>query len=266
MDNSETGQVSGSAAEIYEEFFLPALFQEWAGRVADAAKLQPGHRVLDVACGTGVLAREVAERVGKTGAVVGLDPNEGMLAVAKRKAPEISWQQGRAEAIPFDSESFDSVVSQFGLMFFEDQLSAIREMFRVLRPGGNLTVAVWDLLENSPGYLAMTELLERLFGGHVSNALRAPFNLGDTDRLSSLFRDAGLPKIEIKTVDGTARFPSIRSWVHTDVRGWTLADMIDDAQYELLVEESEKTLHRFVTADGTVAFGAPAHIVTASKH
>ena len=75
MDESERGQVSGNAAEVYEEFFLPALFQEWAGRVADAAKLRPGQRVLDVACGTGVLARAVAGRVGKTGAVVGLDLN-----------------------------------------------------------------------------------------------------------------------------------------------------------------------------------------------
>lgn len=141
---SERGQVSHSAAEVYEEVFVPILMQ-WAGRVADAARVQPGQRVLDVACGTGVLARAVAERVGPQGAVVGLDLNEGMLAVAGRKAPHVEWRQGRAEDLPFESQSFDRVVSQFGLMFFADR-RAVQEMVRVLRPGGHLAVAVWGRL------------------------------------------------------------------------------------------------------------------------
>jgi ubiquinone/menaquinone biosynthesis C-methylase UbiE len=121
MSDRETGQVARSAAEVYEEFFLPALIQQWASRVAGAAGIQTGERALDVACGTGVLARTVAERVGPNGAVVGVDINEGMLAVARKKAPEIEWKQGRAETLPLDSDSFDAVVSQFGLMFFEDR-------------------------------------------------------------------------------------------------------------------------------------------------
>jgi ubiquinone/menaquinone biosynthesis C-methylase UbiE len=125
MSDSETGQVTRSPAEVYEEFFLPALLQQWTSRVADAAGIQSGERVLDVACGTGVLARAVAERVGPSGAVIGVDINEGMLAVARRKAPAIAWKQGRAEALPLDSESFDAVVSQFGLMFFQDRRVAL---------------------------------------------------------------------------------------------------------------------------------------------
>src|SRR5262245_61490850 len=117
MNDSDKGQVSRNAAEVYEEFFVPALFQEWTSRVAGAAKIQAGQRVLDVACGTGILARTVAERVGPAGSVVGLDMNEGMLAVAARKAPQIEWRQGISEALPFDGDSFEAVVSQFGLMF-----------------------------------------------------------------------------------------------------------------------------------------------------
>jgi ubiquinone/menaquinone biosynthesis C-methylase UbiE len=111
MSESERGQVSRSAAEVYEEFFVPALFEEWTDRVAEAARVGPGARVLDVACGTGVLARKVAGRVGSTGSVVGLDVNDGMLAVARRAAPGIEWRQGRAEALPFGDASFDAVVS-----------------------------------------------------------------------------------------------------------------------------------------------------------
>lgn len=265
MSKSKTGQVTRSAAEVYEEFFVPALFQEWASRVADAAQISPGQHILDVACGTGVLAREVAERVGESGSVAGLDLNEGMLAVAKHKAPKIEWRQGRAETLPFDSNSFDAVVCQFGLMFFENRCAAIEEMVRVLRHGGHLAVAVWDSLENTPGYAAITGLLERLFGDEVADAMQAPFVLGDIQILQSLFADAGVADVQIATREGTARFPSISSWIYTDVRGWTLADTIDDAQYQLLLQEAEKELQQFVTPEGTVAFRLPAHIVTATK-
>jgi ubiquinone/menaquinone biosynthesis C-methylase UbiE len=262
---SDRGQVNTGAAEVYEDFFVPALFQEWGSRMADAAQVQDKQRVLDVACGTGVLARTIAERVGPDGEVVGLDINEGMLAVARQKAPHIEWRFGPAESLPFEDNSFDAVVSQFSLMFFEDRSAALSEMRRVLRPGGHLTVAVWDSLENTPGYAAMVELLQRLFGDEVANALRAPFNLGETSRLQSLFTGAGIPNANISTVEGTARFPSLEAWVTTDIKGWTLADMIDEDQFQHLLTEAETILHPFVTPAGTVRFSSPAHIVTAVK-
>ncbi len=265
MSESERGQVVRRAAEVYDEFFLPALFCEWTAPVTDAAALRPGQVVLDVACGTGVLARAAAGRVGRAGSVVGLDRNEGMLAVAKRKAPEIEWRQGLAESLPFDAERFDAVVSQFGLMFFEDRPAALREMMRVLRPGGRLAVAVWAPLDASPGYAAAAELLQRLFGEEAASALRMPFVLGDVRALDALFAEAGIAGAEVSTREGTARFPSIRSWMHTDIRGWTLADSIDDAQFECLVTEAERTLGRFTDGGGGVAFAVPGHIVTAAK-
>ena len=195
----ERGQVTRSAAEVYEEFFVPALFREWAPRVAAAAAIRPGQKVLDVACGTGVLAREAASRAAPGGEVCGLDRNEGMLAVARREAPGIAWRQGLAEALPYDARRFDAVVSQFGLMFFDDRRRALQEMLRVLRPGGRLAVAVWDRLETSPGYAAMTALLQRLFGEPVAAGLRAPFVLGDPDELRALFAAAGMPEVRIAT-------------------------------------------------------------------
>jgi ubiquinone/menaquinone biosynthesis C-methylase UbiE len=154
MVETSKGQVTRSAAEIYEEFFVPALFQEWAAPLAAAARIAAGDRVLDVGCGTGALARAAAERVGPNGAVVGLDRNEGMLAVARRLGRDIEWRQGMAEALPFPDASFAAVVSQFSLMFFEDRETALREMWRVIKPGGRLAVAVWDAVERTPGYAA----------------------------------------------------------------------------------------------------------------
>ena len=162
MGRAQQGQVSRSAADIYEEFFVPALFREPAQHVVQAADIRRGQSVLDVACGTGVLAREAAPVTGDAGKVTGLDRNDGMLAVARRLAPGIDWQLGVAEALPFVDRSFDRVFCQFGLMFFDDRVAALREMRRVMKPGGRMHVAVWDSLDHTPGYAAMVNLLHRL--------------------------------------------------------------------------------------------------------
>ena len=265
MTQASTGQVSKSAADIYEEFFVPALFAQWAPRLADAARIATGQRVLDVACGTGVLAREALRRVGPQGSVTGLDRNQGMLATAKRQQPGIAWQQGMAEALPFEASSFDVVMCQFGLMFFESRKKALQEMWRVLRRNGHLAVAVWDIAEHSPGYAAMIALLHRLFGKDIADELRAPFAMGDKATVQALFEEAGIRTADIQTVNGTARFPSIASWVATDVKGWTLADRIDEAQYRRLQDEAAIEFKRFVQSDDSVAFASPALIAVAVK-
>lgn len=262
MEALDTGQVTSTAAEVYEAFFVPALFADWAPQICDAAGVAAGQRVLDVACGTGVVAREAARRGAEA---TGLDRNPGMLAVARRLAPSIKWREGMAEKLPFDDDSFDAVTCQFGLMFFEDRMQALNEMMRVLRPGGRLAVAVWDSLDRTPGYRAMASLLQRLFRDETAALLRAPFALGEPDALRDLFSSAEIPAAVIDTRPGVARFPSIEAWVRTDVKGWTLADAIDDVQYAVLQNVAQTTLKTFTEPDGSVRFAAPAHIVTAMK-
>jgi ubiquinone/menaquinone biosynthesis C-methylase UbiE len=265
MNDAESGQINTSAAEVYEAFFVPALFAEWPPHLIRAAGLQPGDNVLDVACGTGVLARAAADEVGYQGSVTGLDINPGMLAVARQRAPHIAWQEGSAEALPFDDAQFNAVLSQFALMFFSDRARALQEMIRVLRPGGHLVIAVWDEVENIPGYLAMTTLLQRLFGSEAADALHAPFNLGNKKELAQLFAQAGLAGATITTIAGQAQFPSISSWVYTDIKGWTLADMISDEQFEELSAAAEVDLRQFINNAGQVSFPAPAHLVSVLK-
>ena len=264
-----------AAAEVYESLFVPAEFQEWAPRVVEAARIKPGQKVLDVACGTGVLTRAVARRVGSAGFVAGVDANPGMLDVAARTSqgiattpavPAIQWRQAGAEAMPFEDEFFDAVVCQFGLMFFNHQ-AALREMMRVLRPGGHLTAAVWDTLEHTPAYETLVSLLDRHAGPRAGNALRAPFSLGDRNELAALFARADMPDVDIVTHHGTARFPNIRSMVEADVRGWLPAAgvMLSEAKIEEILADAERAMNVYVTADGTVTFDSPAHIVTARK-
>ena len=256
-----------AAAAAYESLHVPALFRQWAGRVLDAIQIQPGDRVLDVACGTGVLAREAAARVGAKGKVTGIDLGIGMLAVAERLAPQVEWRQGTAEALPFPDRSFGAVVSQFGLMFFEDRRRALQEMVRVLAPGGRLAVAVWDSLERSEAYPIEVSLIQRIAGQRAADALRAPFVLGDRDELIALFESAGVDSPEVATHKGVARFPSIRTMVEADLRGWlpVMGVALEEQQIQHILTEADAVLRRFLNADGQVEFESPAHIVTGTR-
>jgi ubiquinone/menaquinone biosynthesis C-methylase UbiE len=261
MSESERGQVASDAAEVYEAFFIPALFGQWPDRLLAAADVGLGDRVLDVGCGTGILARGALSVVGETGHVVGVDPNAGMLTVARRSSDRVEWVEGAAERLPFEDDRFDRVVSQFALMFFTNREAAIGEMARVLRPGGRVAVATWAPLDESPGYAAMVRLLRRLFGEPAAQALRAPYALGEHAQVRALLERA-FDDVVVATVPGVARFESIEAWVHTDIRGWTLADLIDDDQYETLLREARRELASFRAADGSVCFDAPALIGT----
>ena len=254
-----------AAAKAYEEFFVPALFGSWASRVAARAQLQTGQHVLDVACGTGVLARETASRVGPTGFVAGVDPRASMLAVARELAPTIEWRRAAAEALPYPDQRFDAVVSQFGLMFFGDRLRALHEMGRVLKAGGRLVVAVWASLDRAPAYAAAeVALLERVVGTQAAEALRAPFALGDPDDLSRLIASAGIREATITTEVGVARFSSIRFMVEADLRGWlpVMGVNLSEKQIERTLQEAEHALGSYVTPSGAMVFDLSAHLVS----
>lgn len=252
-----------SPAEVYDARFVPALFRAWGPVLCDAAALRRGRRVLDVGCGTGALTVEAATRVTPGGRAIGLDANPQMLAVARRKYPSIEWCDGHAEELPFDNASFDAVLSQFAMMFFDDRVAALREMQRVLRPGGRIVVAVWDAVERSSGYAALTALLERLFGKPVADAFRAPFVLGDAARLRALCADAGLTDAVIEAHDGMVRFDSIEALVSSEhACAWTLGGLLDDAQFARLLHEAQSALRPFVDGRGHIVFSMPALLVT----
>lgn len=266
MDEIEL-QAQIEAAKAYEALFVPALFGQWATTVLDAAQIQTGQRVLDVACGTGVVARAAITRVGAAGRVAGIDPNPGMVALANQLESRVDWRTGVAETLPFPNNSFDAVVSQFGLMFFSDRKLALREMMRVLVPGGHLAIVVWDSLDNIPAYAAEVALLERTAGSLAAAALSAPFVLGKREDLDTLMREAGVTSAEITTYPGTAQFPSIRTFVEADLRGWLpiMGVTLSEEQIAIILQAAEQDLNAYVTAAGRVSFPLSAQLIIARK-
>lgn len=258
------GRVATEAAEVYEQFFVPALFDQWAPAMLRAAAVGAGDRVIDIGCGTGVLARAAARRVGPSGRVVGVDCNEGMLAVARRAPEPVAWHLGAAEHLAWPDASFDRVLSQFMLMFVDDPQAVADEMCRVLAPGGTVALATWAAVEESPGYASMVELLQRVVGDHAAEALRAPFGLGTVELVHEQL-GAAFPEVAVARCEGTARFESIDAWVHTDIRGWTLAGTLDDDTYAELLAAARTDLAQYTEADGGVRFPAPALIASATK-
>lgn len=255
------------AALAYESIFVPALFQYWPRHVISAADVQRGHRTLDIACGTGVLTRELSTIVGEP-PPVGLDISPGMLEVASRMNSAIEWRHGDACALSFEDARFDRVLCQYGLMFFSDRVQALREMSRVLATGGRLAIAVWDSLENNPCFSEKVEILDRVGGRAAGDALRAPFCLGDREALRQLAEEAGLRQMEIRTLNGEARFRSLHDFVEAEVRGWlpVMNVRLSEADIEAVHIECRRHLGSCETGPNQAfVFPVSAHIVVAGR-
>jgi SAM-dependent methyltransferase len=198
---------TGTAAENYQRDFVPAIATPVSRELLRAADLQPGERVLDVACGTGLIARLAAERVGATGSVTGVDIAGDMIDVAKSvPAPHaIDWHIADAAALPLPDKAVDVVLCQMGLMFMENRVAAIAEMARVLVPMGRVVI-------NTPGRIQpLFATLERSIVDHISPDLGgfvgAVFSMHDPEAVAALLRDCGLREVSARVATATFRLP-----------------------------------------------------------
>ena len=244
---------SQNPPENYERYFVPSIGRPVAAGLVEAAALREGERVLDVACGTGIVARLAAERVGQRGAVEGLDPNPGMLAVAREAAPpdaSITWHEAPAERMDLPDEGFDVVLCGMGLQFFSDREAGLREMLRVLVPGGRL-------LANLPGPApppleAMAEALARHIGPESASFIHAVFSLHDADEIRSLATDAGFNEVEVRSERVALRLPSpadfLWQYVHSTPMAAALAQ-VDDKCREALERDFSERCRGFVSDD-----------------
>lgn len=259
-------------AEMYEQYFVPGMFAPWASVLLEHAAPRRGERVLDLACGTGIVARSVAPLVGADGTVVGIDASPDMLAVA-RGAPEpagaaIEWREGDAAALP--DGPFDLVVCQQGLQFFPDRPAALREAHRVLASGGRAALCVWQALERQPVFSTLLEAEARHLGMPTDVVAGAPFSLGDAAELRALLGEAGFERLEVRAVTHEVRFPQPQRFVKRTTLAAAavlpeMADMDEAARAELVDvvgREVDDTLRQYVDGD-SIRFPLHAHIALA---
>lgn len=216
----------GTAPEVYERDFVPVIPGPLADDLIEAASLRPGERVLDVACGTGIVARRAAVRVGPRGAVAGADVNPAMLAVARAApapaSPQIQWYETAAEAMPLPDEAYDVVFCQLGLQFMDDKVAALREVHRLLVPEGRALV-------NVPRPGRFFGVLEDAFARHVPDGapfVRMVFSLHDPLELDRLVRDAGFRDVVVRTDAKPLHLPPPREFLWRYVGCTPLTSML----------------------------------------
>ncbi len=245
-------QYAGNPAENYEQYFTPTIGLNFARPVVEAARLDRGERILDVACGTGIAARLAVDVVGPTGSVAGVDANPAMLAVAATRegAGSIDWRQAPAEQLPWDDGSFDAVLCSQGLQFFEDRGAALREMRRVL--GVNGRIAITTPGPTPPFFESLRDILAAHAGPEASGFVDAVFALHEPAELRGLLDGAGFTSIETeyRTVPLRLSAPAHFMWQYVTASPLAaIASRLDEASRIAIEREVVDRAQPFTDGD-----------------
>ncbi|MFE3459727.1 methyltransferase domain-containing protein [Nocardiopsis aegyptia] len=250
----------------YARDLVPALFAPWARHLVAQVGPRTGESVLDLACGTGVVARTAAAEVGPTGSVTGVDVSADMLEAARAGGESIVWVRAPAERTGLPDRSFDVALCQQGLQFFPDRPAALAEMHRVVAPGGRVAVSVW-CDPDSPGYTAVREALT-LHSADTSDLLTfmdAIFALSDADELGALLERAGFTGVRVGRRTDDVRFRSPEAWVRAFLGAAPVPGGAAASDTGPLVADAAARLRR-LTGDGTgSAFPLSAHTAVAAR-
>jgi ubiquinone/menaquinone biosynthesis C-methylase UbiE len=263
----ETFQLNSSAAAIYEEQKVPAIFSPLAETTLDAVPLFGDDSVLDVACGTGIVARKARERAGPSARIVGVDLNDGMIGAARNLTDKCSrsceWRTADVTKLPFEDGTFSVAFCQQGLQFFPDQELALREIKRVLRPGGRIALTVWS--EASDLFKALAESFRRHVNDEVAERSLAPFNSPGADALSSLVSGQGFIDVSSRVLTVERVLSDPEKAIPKEILGNPVGPAVlerGDAVMRLIVEEVIEALSGYRRGSKFV-FPTHTHLIQA---
>jgi SAM-dependent methyltransferase len=267
MSHQEQWQVTTEAAELYERYPARYILGPWAPLLVDAANLAQCERVLDVACGTGLVARIASQRVGPAGRVVGIDLNPGMIAVARslptQAGAPIEWFERSALDLRLPDSSFDAVLCQQGLQFFPDKSLALREMRRVLVRGGRLALSMW--IGIGPYHGAVGDALARCLGHATAMKFCASRQVPNKDELQHLATDAGFVDVQVRISRLDLHLPRLDQFVLDHLASTPIAPTIaatDPGVRKKIGASAMQQMRHYADGDG-VSYPEQTHIVTA---
>lgn len=271
MDNESGWPIDFTAPEAYERYIIPAWMDEWAKALIERV-VTTGSRLLDVACGTGIVARRSAHLAGPNGRVAGLDADKKMLHAARQFAERegllsIEWHHADVMCIPASTAEYDIVLCQQGLQFFPDRSKALREMFRVMVPGGQLAISVWRSLDRCPLFAVLADAIGRFLGGRFTAAFYASCSLSDREELKSLLTSAGFQDVHVRLEVRMARFPSLQELLPGYISVFPFAGEIAAMAPKERQEMFDYIIQSLLPFMDDYGLAAPmeCHIATASK-
>lgn len=267
----ESWQISGNSPAAYEKYLVPGFFKPWAEKLTALVSPVPGSDVLDVACGTGIVARTVSSTVKDGVRVTGLDNNPEMLKhaskLSKSSGLEINWQQGEAHQLPFEDHRFDYLFCQQGMQFFPDPQQALKEMHRVLKPGGRLALNIIRSIDYHPAFKILADELEKHVGETAGNMMRGPFPEWDQKTIRSMVKDAWFENLLLHIEIISMRFPSPAEFLRREAVSSPLAGEMESLEMGIrnqLIDDLNRSLESHQDDNGVV-FPMETVMVVADK-
>ncbi len=268
MTTSTQWQLARGAAEKYQTILTPAILGPFAEALVDFAALQPGERVVDVGCGTGAAARYAAQMVGRSGQVIGVDVNAGMLEVARSLLPvagaPLEWREANATQLPLDDHSIDVVLCAQTVQFLPEKKTALSEMRRVVKPGGRVAVSLWCDIAESPYFYRLVEAVARHIGPATAAGLKSAFALSAAADIYNLLEEAGFEQIEIMVKQLDLSLPTLTEFVPRHISATPMNVGFSQAAetvQQTIIREVAEPLSRYGT-NGQVHIPFKSHLIS----
>ncbi len=260
-------QLSEDGPDAYETYIVPAFTGTWAQEMVNRAFLRDGESLLDVACGTGIVARTAADEVDDIHLIHGIDINEEVIKKARKIGKNMNWHQGDVAEMPFEQESFDVILCQQGLQYFPDPFRALKEMHRVLAENGRMLLSVWRPIRYSPFYESLCTVLREFVSIESASLLSAAYTKGDYGKLKKLVEDAGFNSIHISIVIKQMSYSPFETFVMEGMMASPFSEEIkkmeDSKREEMLSAMFE--LNRNYIDDSGLSAPTESYIVSAKK-
>jgi len=255
----------GDIPRNYHQYLGPVFFHEFADDLAQRVQVMSGMRLLEIACGTGIVTRRLGDRLRGHGSIVATDLNEAMITHGRAQMPagneHVEWQPADATKLPFPDQSFDVLVCQFGLMFFPDKAASIREVFRVLKPGGHYLFSVWDAMARNPLARIAHETVGRFFPADPPLFYSVPCSLHDPAPIREMLAEAGFGQIEVTPLEKSGASRSAADAATGLIEGNPILDAIMARRPEALGDIKRATAAAVAAELGDPPARIPLHAI-----